>query len=98
MRGKRGDFASLCLLLHDPPNHLGAEAGSPDSAGLIDRTKNNAGRNPGSSRPETDASFHPIRNGIGSYVAAFPNKIGNDRVFLPLLDALYPQRRQFCPV
>jgi hypothetical protein len=93
MRGKRGNFVCFCFLLHDSSNHLRAKAVSPDITGLIDRTKENARRNSGSSRPGIDACFHPIWNGNGSYVADFADKIGDDPVLLPLLNVLYPQRR-----
>jgi hypothetical protein len=77
---------SPLLLLHDP-NDLGTEAGSPNSASLVDRTKENAARNPGRSGPDVDSGFHPIRDWNGSYMAALAGKknLGNDVWNEPLL-------------
>jgi hypothetical protein len=87
---------ALCLLLHDTPNHLGAEAGSPDSPSFVDRTEEYAGRNPRGIRPSVNSSFYPIRDGNRSNVPTLADKIGNDPVLLPLLDVLNSQRSQFC--
>jgi hypothetical protein len=38
-RSEGRNLAGLCLLLHDAPNYLGAEARSPNSAGLVNRAK-----------------------------------------------------------
>ncbi len=62
VRRKRGNLTALCLLLHYTPNHLGAEAGSQDSPSFVDRTEEDAGRNPGGIRPSVNSSFHPIRD------------------------------------
>jgi hypothetical protein len=96
VRRKKGDLTALCLLLYYTPNHLGAEAGSPDSPGFVDRTQEDAGRNPGGIRPSVNASFHPIRDGDRSNMASLADKIGNVPVLLPLLDVLNSQRSQFC--
>jgi len=95
VRSERLDFTVLCLLLHDTPNDFGTEASSPDSASLVDRTKENARRHPGSSRPSVNSGFHPIRDWNSSYMAALTDKIGNDPVLLPLLDVLNSHSNQF---
>jgi hypothetical protein len=69
VRRERGNLTALCLLLHYTPNHLGAEADSPDSPSFIDRTEEDAGRNPGGFRPGVNSGLHLIRDGNGSNMA-----------------------------
>jgi hypothetical protein len=57
---------------------LGAESGTPNPAGLVDRAKERAGCNPGGRHPSVNSSLHPIRYRNGSYVAALSDKIGYD--------------------
>jgi hypothetical protein len=93
---ERWDLTVLCLLLHDTPNDLGAEAGSPNSACLVDRKKS-TGRDSRGLRPGINPSFHPIRDWNGSYVAALADEIGDDPVFFSLLQVFNAQRSQFRP-
>jgi hypothetical protein len=61
--GREGrNLTGLCLLLHDTPNDLGAEACSPDSASLVDRAKEGASRNSSGHRPGVNPCLNPIRN------------------------------------
>ena len=79
------NLAVLHFLLHDTPNDLGAESGSPDPASLLDRTKERAGCNPGGRHSDVNFSFHRIRDRNGSHVAALADEIGYDPLLLPLL-------------
>jgi len=97
VRGQGRNFAVYCLLLHDAPDDFRAESGSPYPASFVDRTKESASRNTGGHGLRINSSFHPIRNRNSPYVTTFANKIGNDPVFLPLLDVLNSQCSQFRP-
>jgi len=90
VRGQGRNLTGLCFLLHDTPDDLGAEAGSPDPSSLIDRAKESACGHSGSPHPAVNSSFPLIRDRNGSYVAALADKIGNDPVLLSLLDVLNP--------
>jgi len=90
VRREGRNLTGLCLLLHDTPNVLGTEAGSPDPASLIDRTKESASCNSGRLHPGVNPGLHPIRHWNGSYVTALADKIGYDPMFLALLDVLNP--------
>jgi hypothetical protein len=76
---ERWNLTAPSFLLHDTPNDLRTEAGSPDLASFIDRSKQNAGRNPRGSRPDVDSSFHPIRDWNGTYMPALAGKIGDEQ-------------------
>jgi hypothetical protein len=85
VRCEKRKLTVLCFPLHDTPNDLRAETCAPNSAGLVDRTKEGAGGDSGGLRPGVNSSFHPIRDWNGSYVAPLADKIGYDPVRLPLL-------------
>ena len=85
VRREKWNLAVLGFPLHDTPNDLRAETCAPNSACLVDRTKEGAGSDSGSLRPGVNSSFYPIRDWNGSYVAALADKIGYDPVLLPLL-------------
>ena len=96
VRRESRNLTVFCFLLHDAPDDLGAEAGSPDPSSLIDRAKESACGHSGSPHPAVNSSFPLIRDRNGSYVAALADKIGNDPVFLSLLDILDAQSSEFC--
>jgi len=97
VRSERWNLTVFRFLLYNTPNDLGAESGSPNSASLVYRTKERAGRNLGAPHPRIKSSLHPIRNRNGSCVAALADKIGYDPVLLPLLYVFNAQRCQFRP-
>jgi hypothetical protein len=97
MRRERRNLTGFCLLLHDTPNDLWAEPGTPNPASLVDRTKKRASCDPGGRHPGVNSSFDPIRDRYSSYVAALADKIGYDPVLLPLLYVFNAQRSQFRP-
>jgi hypothetical protein len=86
VRRKSWNLTIPCLLLNYTPNDLGAEAGSPYLASLIDRTEEDAGGDSGGRCPGVNPCFHPIRNWNGADVSSFADKISNDPVFFSLLD------------
>jgi hypothetical protein len=94
VRGERRNLTVLRLLLHYTPNDLRTEAGSPDSAGLVDRTKKSAARDAGGSRPAINSCFNPMRHWNRANVSIFANKVGNNPVILPLLNVLNSQSSQ----
>jgi hypothetical protein len=87
------DLAVICFLLHDAPNDLGADAGSPDSFGLVDRTKEGSGGDSGGRCPNVNPGLYPIRDWNCSYVAALTDKISNHPVLLSLLDASLSEKQ-----
>jgi hypothetical protein len=90
VRRKGRNLTGLCHLLHDTPNDLGAEAGSPYPASLIDRAKESASCNSSRLHPGVNPGLHPIRHWNGSYVTTLADKIGYNPMFLALLDVLNP--------
>lgn len=61
---ERRNGTVLCLLLYDTPNDLGAEAGAPNPASLVDRTKERAGCNPGGPIQASIPAFTQSGTGI----------------------------------
>jgi hypothetical protein len=86
VRRESRNLTVFCLLLHDAPDDLGAEAGCPDPSSLIDRAKESASGDSVSLHPRVNSSFYPVRNRNCSNVAALADKIGNNPALLPLLD------------
>ena len=74
VRGERGSLTDLRLLLHYTPNDRRTEAGSPDSAGLIDRTKQSAGRDAGGSRTGINFCSNPMRTGLARICPPLPTR------------------------
>src|SRR4051794_12731962 len=95
MRRKSRNRTDLCFLLHHAPDDLRAEATSPDSPSLVDRTKQDSILDAGGCHPRVDSSFNPLWNRDGANMTTLTNKIGNDPVLFPLLDVFYLQGRQF---
>jgi hypothetical protein len=83
MGRERRNLTTLCFLLYDTPNDLGAESSAPNPAALVDRPKERTGRNPGGTRPCVNSSLHPVRD-----------RNGANLTFLAMSATLYPRSRR----
>src|SRR6266496_5055384 len=86
---------SLAAGLHHVPDNVLGDAFAPYFSGPRHRAKDSSITNPNGCDPEVKRSFHPLRNGNGSYVAALADHVHDDPMALTHLDIIEFQSHEF---
>jgi hypothetical protein len=83
--------------LHDMPNCLGRNSFTPNLAKPVYAPEDSARADAGNVSPFVDRSLRPCGDRNGADVLSLADQVGNNAVFLPILQVLRPQAGQFGP-